>query len=127
MAISFESRGDWAKTFRFLHKAKDLQVQHILEKYGAKGVSALKSATPKKTGLTAASWSFEVVPVGFSRWELHFLNSNTNKGINIAFILQTGHGTGTGGYVQGIDYINPALAPVFQGLADEAFKEVTSI
>lgn len=125
MSISFESRGDWAKTFRFLEKAKSSHVESILQKYADMGVNALRSATPVRTGLTASSWSSQIEKTG-SGYEIHFLNSNTNRGVNIAFIIQTGHGTGTGGYVSGIDYINPALAPVFDGLAEEAFREVTS-
>ena len=124
--ISFESQGDWARTFRFLKKASDMKIMSILEKYARLGADALSSDTPKRTGLTAASWHTEIEKTG-TGWTIHFLNSNTNKGVNIAYIIQMGHGTGTGGYVEGIDYINPALQPIMKGLAEEAFKEVSSI
>lgn len=125
---SFASRGDWAKTFKFLGKTShmDWLQSKILERYAKEGMNALKTATPRRTGLTAASWSYEIEKTG-TGWIIHWKNSNENRGIYIAFILQAGHGTGTGGYVQGIDYINPALAPVFKSLADAAFQEVTSI
>lgn len=123
--ISFESKGEWTKTFLFLKKASNLKIRHILERYAKQGADALRANTPVRTGKTAASWSYEVIQEG-ENWIIYWKNSNTNKGINIAFIIQAGHGTGTGGYVQGIDYINPALAPVFQSIADEAFREVTS-
>ena len=123
--VSLTSSGDWSKTLAFLEKASNLRIEHILSKYGQMGVEALRSATPVRTGLTASSWSYEVSGGG-DRWEIKFSNSNVNRGVNIAFIIQAGHGTGTGGYVQGIDYINPALEPVFHSLADEAFREVTS-
>lgn len=126
--VYFESRGDWARTFKFFGKTVKMDwLQHmILEHYAAKGTAALRDGTPKDTGLTAASWSHEIEKTG-NGWIIHWRNSNTNKGVNIAFILQAGHGTGTGGYVSGIDYINPALEPVFKGLADAAFREVTSL
>lgn len=123
--VTLSSKGDWKNTFKFLQKAKDFEIQKTLEQYAQKGVDALRIATPKKTGLTANSWSAEVVKTGYG-WQIHWANSNTNKGVNIAFILQAGHGTGTGGYVQGRDYINPALRPIFDEIADSAFKEVAS-
>ena len=95
----------------------------MLDKYGKLGVDALKSATPTETGKTAESWSYEIKNNGSSA-VISFLNTNINKGVNIAIILQYGHGTGTGGYVEGRDYINPAIQPVFDALANEAWKEV---
>jgi len=122
--IDFSSKGDWHKTFQFLEKASKNDVLNILSQYGQKGVDALRAATPKKSGKTAMSWSYEIVKTG-SGWTIQWKNSNVNRGVNIAVILQTGHGTGTGGYVRGIDYINPALEPVFKELAKQAFEEVT--
>lgn len=122
--IDFSSKGDWHKTFRFLEKASKNDVLSILSQYGQKGVDALRAATPKKSGKTAMSWSYEIVKTG-GGWTIQWKNSNVNSGVNIAVILQTGHGTGTGGYVRGIDYINPALEPIFKELAKQAFEEVT--
>lgn len=122
--VSFSSRGDWSKTFAFLHRASNFRARKILDKYGRMGLEALESATPVRTGETASSWSYEI-DGGADRWEIKWNNSNINKGVKIALIIQTGHGTGTGGYVRGIDYINPALEPVFSSIADEAFREVT--
>ena len=96
-----------------------------LDKYGQAGVAALASATPTDTGKTASSWRYEIISTG-SGFKIDFLNSNINENVNIALILQYGHGTGTGGYVAGRDYINPAIQPVFDKLADEAWKEVTN-
>lgn len=99
-------------------------ILHILNKYGEKGVKALASATPKDSGLTAASWSYEI-HCSNNAYELVWTNSNVKKGyFNVAMMIQIGHGTGTGGYVRGIDYINPALRPVFDKLANDAWEEV---
>ena len=97
----------------------------LLEQYGQAGAEALASATPVDSGKTAASWGYEIeeTPGGVS---IYWTNSNIQDGVNIAVILQFGHGTGTGGYVRGIDYINPALRPIFEQIADKAWKEVTS-
>lgn len=97
----------------------------ILRKYGEAGVEALAAATPARTGETAAAWSYEIVETrgGYSIFRS---NGHTNNGVNIALILQYGHGTGTGGYVKGIDYINPAMEPIFNAIAKEAWKEVTT-
>lgn len=124
--ISIKQRGDFKKTEKFLKKSFGRDYIDVLEKYARQGVSALSAATPIKTGTTAVSWSYKVIqnPDGFSIvWE----NSNINKGVNIALILQYGHGTRNGGYVRGIDYINPALKPIFDKMANAAWKEVTSI
>ena len=99
-------------------------ILRVLDKYGQKGVEALAAATPVDTGKTAASWSYEkVVENGTAK--LIWSNSNIYRGINIAVLLQYGHATKSGTYVEGIDYINPALRPVFEKLADEAWMEVT--
>lgn len=104
---------------------KNFQIRQILERYGQEGVSALSSATPTDTGTTANSWSYEVSSNGDTH-TIYWSNSNTNKGVNIAVILQYGHGTGTGGYVAGRDYINPAMRPIFDRIAEEAWKEVVN-
>jgi hypothetical protein len=97
-----------------------------LDKYGRKGVSALAAATPVDSGLTASSWSYEIENTKESA-KITFNNSNIQNGVPIAIILQYGHGTGTGGWVQGRDYINPAIQPIFDQIVDDAWKEVTAI
>lgn len=123
--IRITSKGDFNKTFKFLQKVEKLEVRKILERYANQGVSALANATPVDSGLTAASWSYEIDVKGDSA-TIYWINTNENKGVNIALILQYGHGTRNGGYVQGRDYINPAIRPIFDKIADEAWKEVTS-
>lgn len=118
------SRQEGKKTEDFLKKAKELKIESVLSKYGAKGVQALASATPVDSGRTASSWGYEIERDG-AGWSIHWTNDNINQSVNIAVILQYGHGTGTGGYVAGRDYINPAIAPIFQEIADEAWKEIT--
>lgn len=122
--VRLTAKGDFSKTFKFLEGARNLfHIPTILEKYGRMGVEALSAATPRDTGLTADSWYYEVRE-SKDRYELVFLNSNINKGVPIAIILQYGHGTRNGGYVQGRDYINPALQPIFDELAEKVWKEV---
>lgn len=122
--FSFTQRGDWEKTRRYLERVSKLRLAGILNKYGQLGVVALANATPVESGLTAASWSYEVETSGaYSR--IIWKNSHVNSGVPIAIILQYGHGTGTGGYVQGRDYINPAIKPVFDKIEAEVWKEVT--
>lgn len=123
--IKLTSKGDFNNTFRFLKKMSTFKVEKILHKYGKMGVSALASATPTDTGKTADCWEYEVV-VEQGRVTIHWSNSNQNKGVYIAVILQYGHGTGTGGYVQGIDYINPAIRPIFDKIVEEAWAEVVN-
>ena len=124
--IRFTHRGDFSKTTRFLNKAQKLDISTILSKYAGEGVAALSSATPKDSGTTASSWYYEISGSKTSA-TITFLNSHVNKGVPIAIILQYGHGTGTGGYVQGRDYINPAIQPIFDKIANDAWKEVTSL
>ena len=121
--ITFRSVGKWERTFRFLKKNQRLSVSEVLEREAKKGVIALKASTPVETGLTSNSWTYEVER-NRSGARIVWSNTNTNKGYNIAIILQYGHGTGTGGYVAGIDYINPAIRPVFDEIADTVWKEV---
>lgn len=124
--IKFAQKGDFSRTFDFLKKAKEQQFLRILEKYGKEGVNALSSATPVDTGLTASSWYYKIERNG-NLATLSFCNSNIQNGIPIAIILQYGHGTGTGGWVEGRDYINPAIQPVFDKIAKQAWEEVTKI
>lgn len=124
--INFKQRGDFKKTENFLKKSLGRDYRRILDRYGAEGVSALSAATPIETGETASSWSYEIIQNEGSI-SIVWNNSHVNKGVNIAVILQYGHGTRTGGWVEGIDYINPALRPIFDDLVNAAWKEVTSI
>lgn len=124
--ITFRQKGDFSKASRYLERLKEAAKLDVLDKYGREGVAVLASATPTETGLTASSWTYEIERKGNSV-SIVYKNSNINKGVPIAVILQYGHGTGTGGWVQGRDYINPAIQPVFDRIADEAWKEVTKI
>ena len=123
--ISFRQKGDFSKVTRYLEKASKAARLSILDKYGKEGVAALSSATPVESGKTANSWGYEVKNSGSSS-SIIFTNSNINNGVPIAIILQYGHGTGTGGWVEGRDYINPAIQPVFDRLANEAWREVSN-
>ena len=125
MTISFTASGDFRNTETFLKKMLNLRVADKLRAAAAEGVAALAAATPKESGLTANSWTAEVT-IGASGFTIEWQNTHVNSGVPIAIILQYGHGTGTGGYVQGRDYINPAIQPVFDKIADEIWKEVTS-
>lgn len=125
MAIKFKHRGNFNNTERLFKRARKMDFFRNLEKYAREGVAALSSATPVDSGLTAASWDYEIVKKKGSI-SIYWTNSNTNAGVPIAVILQYGHGTNNGGYVQGRDYINPAIRPVFDKIADNAWKEVTS-
>lgn len=122
--IKISHKGDFTKTTQFLKSAKVFDPRKILDRYGRAGVAALSAATPTDTGLTAASWSYEIV-ITKGSYEIKFNNSNIQNGVPIAIILQYGHGTGTGGWVEGRDYINPAIQPIFDQIADEAWREVT--
>lgn len=124
--IRFKQKGDFSKFNKYLERIKEVVNKGDLDKYGREGVQALKAATPVDSGLTADSWDYEIrrdrdtITIGFT-------NSNIQNGVPIAVILQYGHGTGTGGYVRGRDYINPAIRPVFDSIAEEAWKEVTKL
>ena len=124
--ISFRQKGDFSKLTRFLEKAKNVVRVGDLDKYGREGVAALASATPADYGLTASSWYYEIENKNGSV-KIQFNNSNIQNGVPIAIILQYGHGTGSGGWVQGRDYINPAIQPIFDRIADEAWREVTKL
>lgn len=124
--IGFRQKGDFSKTVKFFQKLKNANIIRILERYGQEGVAALASATPVDTGLTANSWYYKIEVKNDSS-TLMFCNSNVVKGIPIAIILQYGHGTGTGGWVQGRDYINPAIQPIFDKIVENAWGEVTKL
>lgn len=123
--IKVSAKGDWKKTEEFLKASSKITFEDILNKYGEMGVTALSAMTPKDTGKTASSWSYEVKRTrgGFS---IIWNNSNVVNHVNIALILQYGHGTRNGGYVVGRDYINPAMQPVFDKIAEDAWREVTT-
>ena len=124
--ISFRQKGDFSKLTRYLEKAK--KVIHIsdLDRYGREGVAALASATPVDSGLTANSWFYKIEHKNGSV-TLSFHNSNIQNGVPIAIILQYGHGTNNGGWVQGRDYINPAIRPIFDKIAEDMWREVTKV
>lgn len=124
--ISFRQKGDFSKSMRFLERAKNVIRIGELDKYGRAGVAALASATPIESGETANSWYYEIVRTKGSV-SIEFHNSNIQNGVPIAIILQYGHGTGTGGWVQGRDYINPAIQPIFDNIANDAWREVTRL
>lgn len=126
MKISFLQRGDFRKTEKLLKKSFGKDYLPILERYANLGVDQLAAATPVDTGLTASMWGYEIIQTKDSL-SIVWNNYNVQKGVNIALILQYGHGTRNGGYVVGRDYINPALRPVFDKMADAAWKEVISI
>jgi hypothetical protein len=123
--IKFNHKGDFNKTLKFLAKSKNLSIPQILEKYGQEGVRALAANTPVDSHLTANSWNFEIQTQG-DRYRIFWTNSNVQNGVSIAIILQYGHGTRTGGYVEGRDYINPAIRPIFDRIAEAAWQEVTN-
>lgn len=123
--IILKQKGDFHKTEKFLDRMKKKDYLKILDRYGVAGVNVLRSATPVDSGKTASAWDYNIEQFK-GGYKLVFTNSNVNEGVNIAIILQYGHGTGTGGYVQGRDYINPAIQPIFDIIANEAWKEVTA-
>lgn len=120
--FSIVQKGELAKTTNFLKRSAKLDFSD-LDKFGRRGVEALKNATPVDTGLTAKSWYYKIVR-DESSVSIQWLNSNVQNGVPIAVILQYGHGTGTGGYVRGVDYINPSLRPIFDGIVSDIWKEV---
>lgn len=123
MKISFSSKGDFSKTIKFLNKVKNVKINNILSKYGKIGVTALSQATPKDSGVTSRSWNYKI-EVNNDNASIVWYNTNVVKGVNIAVILQYGHGTRNGGWVEGRDYINPAMKPIFDKIANQVWKEV---
>lgn len=124
--ISFKHKGNFNKTHKFLQNAKTADPIKFLRKYGEAGVKALSENTPKDTGLTSMSWYYEIVrdKNGVS---IQFLNSNIQNGIHIAVVLQYGHATRNGGWIEGRDYINPAVQPIFDKITHDAWREVTRV
>jgi hypothetical protein len=124
--ITFTEKGDFSNTERWLARLKSAQLFAVLNKYGSLGQNALSNATPVDSGLAASSWSYSIVqqPGYYSiRWH----NSDVENGFPVAVMIQYGHGTGTGGYVQGRDYINPAIRPIFDQIVAEAMREVSRV
>lgn len=121
--ITFKQNGKWSKTERFLRKAYTFNVDEMLKKYAQEGVEALRMATPKDTGKTANSWYYTITK-NQNGISIAWSNSNESNGVNIAVIIQYGHGTNNGAYVQGIDYINPAIRPIFDKIASRVWEEV---
>lgn len=124
--ISFRQKGDFSKLTRYLERVKEAARLGVLDKYGREGVAALSSATPVDSGETANSWSYKIEHTNGSA-SIAFYNSHNNNGFPVAIMLQYGHGTGTGGWVEGRDYINPAIQPIFDKIASEAWEEVTKL
>lgn len=123
--ITVKHSGSFKRTEKFLKKMSRSDFRAALEAYGEAGVQALAEATPKDSGETAASWSYEIRPVE-NGVEIYWKNSNVNDGVNVAILIQYGHGTRQGAYVEGIDYINPAIQPVIDKLSKAIWEEVTT-
>lgn len=124
--ISVSSKGDFKNTNQFLKSMNDRSYLQVLNKYGQEGVNALSSATPTNSGETANSWFYEVTMSKNGSAKITWSNSNVVNGAPVAILIQYGHATGNGGYVRGIDYINPALKPVFDKIANAVWREVTN-
>ena len=121
--ISYNLKGDFKKTERFFDRLLHVTFKDKLKKYGEEGVTALQDNTPKRTGLTANSWRYEIVEDDHSI-SINWHNDNMHDGVPIAVLLEYGHATKNGGFVQGVDYINPVMKPIFEKIANEAWKEV---
>ena len=124
--ITIKQKGDFSKLDTYFERLLEVVNLGKLNKYGKAGVAALASATPVETGKTANSWTYEINRSG-DTITIDYINKNSNDNVNIAVILQYGHGTGTGGWVQGRDYINPAIQPVFDSIVQEAWEEVKDL
>ena len=123
--ISVTSTGNFKKTLGFLEAISPKKMFANLERYGQRGVDALSRATPIETGETANSWGYKVIRTK-GRYSIVWYNEHEENGVNIAVIIQYGHGTGTGGYIQGRDYINPAIRPIFDQIAEDVWRQVTN-
>lgn len=122
--VKFKVKGSFLKTHKYFESLLKVTNRSDLDRYGKAGVEALRRATPKDTGKTADAWDYKIErEKGLSK--IIWFNTNENQGTNIAVILQYGHGTKNGSYVRGIDYINPAMQPIFQEIADKAWQEIT--
>lgn len=125
--VTFKHRGNFDRTYAFLVRARKLKLDSIIKQYAEEGVTALRTATPKDTGISAESWKYEIVHKrsGFS---IYWTNDHvTDTGVPVVILLQYGHGTGTGGYVEGQDFINPAIRPIFDKISQNLWKEVSSL
>lgn len=125
--VSLSSSGSFKKTEHFLTQMTKLPatISSVMHQCGAEGVEALRNATPFESGLAAASWDYEVV-IKNGRYSLIWINTDVEKGFSVAIMLQYGYATGTGGYVEGVDYINPTIRPIFDRIRDKVWKAVTS-
>ena len=123
--ITLEASGNYSSTTTWLQRIGRMTIEQQLARYGLKGVKALASSTPTQTGKTASSWSYSVTRKG-DTWILSWNNDNIHHGVPIAIVLQYGHVTGTGGWVQGRDYINPAIKPIMDEIADGVWRTVTN-
>jgi len=124
--ISFRHRGNFNNTDQFLTRAQRIQYRTILEAYGKEGVRALSAATPVDTKLTSESWDY-TIKISNRSFSISWTNSNIQNGVPVAILLQYGHATNNGGYVKGIDYINPSLKLIFDRLATDAWREITKL
>lgn len=124
MGFEVTTTGDFKKTETFLTRLNGDSIFRSLDRFGQLGVNALASATPTRSGLTASSWYYQVIRRR-GRYTIEWLNHNTVNGANVAILIQYGHGTGTGGYVRGRDFINPAIQPIFDQIANDVWNEVT--
>ena len=124
--IRFRQKGDFRNATRYFERLREIVHLGTLDKYGREGVAALASATPVESGKTASSWYYEITNNGQTA-KISFYNSNVNKGVPIAIVIQYGHGTRNGGWVEGRDYINPAIQPIFDRIAEEIWREVTRL
>lgn len=124
--ITIKQRGNFHKTEKFLTRAEKFQYKRVLDSYGQEGVNALAMATPVDSGTTANSWGY-TISISKSSSSIFWTNSHREGGSPVAILIQYGHGTRNGGFVEGVDYINPALRPIFDRIADQAWKELTSL
>jgi hypothetical protein len=124
--VVFKHTGDFKNTEKFLTNATKTNLRRVLEVYGVEGVRVLANATPVDSGETAGSWGYEI-NVSKGSYSISWTNANVNNGVSVAIVLQYGHATRNGGYVQGRDYINPAIRPIFDKMAEKAWEEVTRL
>lgn len=124
--ITFKHKGSFSKTENYLKKAQNPEFKSIITKYAIQGVMALETATPQDTGITSFSWDYEV-EISKKGFRIHWTNDNLSEGIPVVILLQYGHGTRGGTFVQGQDFINPAIRPIFDAISDNLWKEVTSL
>ena len=122
--VKLSQSGNFKHTEKLLDNIFQLNIRKELDRFGKKGVEALRDATPKDTGKTSESWGYKIF-VSKGSASITWTNSNSNDGVPIALVIQYGHGTRNGGYVHGVDYINPALQPIFKEIADEIWEKVT--